>query len=112
MSKVSKFYNNLVNKVNSIPTVEAKLLIGDSINNNRALTVGQTIRVLSEVRGGKVLAKNLDSVYNELRPFIINTRQNDRSDAVDINEFFSFYESEILNGNTFAKRFVSSQLSL
>ena len=112
MSKVNTFYNSLINKVQSIPTVEAKLLIGDSINNHRALTVGQTIRVLSEIRGGKALANNLEVVYDQLRPFIVNTRNNDRSDAVDINEFISFFESEIVNGNSVAKRYVGSQLSL
>jgi len=112
MSKVNTFYNNLISTVYSIPTTEAKLLIGDSINNNRALTVGQVVRVLSGIRGGKKLANNLSSVYEELRPFIVNTRSNYRTDAVDINEFISFYESDILNGNKFAKGFVSSQLSL
>lgn len=114
MSKVSNFYNSLQGILAKTDTLGAKLTIGDSINNNRALTVSQVIRFFEEssFSGSKKLSYNLASVFEEVRPMILNTRTTRRTDAVDINEFVEFYRIEVLNGNKFAKSVISSQLSL
>lgn len=114
MSKVSKFYNKLLTEIDNIETVEAKLTIGDSINNHRTLTVNQVIRYLREsgVRGGKKLANNLEITYNVLRPLIVVARNNNRSDGIDINEFKTFYYDFIVNGDSGLKREYGSVLSI
>lgn len=114
MSKVSKFYNKLTTALNKVETIEAKLIIGDSINNHRTLTVNQVVRYFREsgVRGGKTLANNLEISYIALRPLIEVARDNNRSDAIDINEFNSFYEDFIVHGDSGLKREYGSVLSI
>jgi hypothetical protein len=114
MSKVVKFYDKLSDVLQKVSTVDAKLIIGDSINNHRTLTVNQVIRYLEEggVRGGKKLANNLSLSYEILRPVILDYRNNNRTDAIDINEFFDSYAAFVLNGDVTTKRSVGSQLSI
>jgi hypothetical protein len=96
--KYVSFFNQLTNTVNSLDTLDAKLSIGDSINNNRTLTVGQVIRYLTESSSRKNvrLGKSLESVYEILKDDIRDFRFNNRTDALDINEFINFYNEVVI----------------
>lgn len=113
MSKYQLFYTKLLNVVSDLDTTEVKAAIGDSVNNNRTLTVGQVARFLTEaqsnIRGGKTLGKNLINIYSLLRDDIVLNRTNNRTDAIDINEFFNYYESVVIGSGEF-RRPVSSNL--
>lgn len=79
-----------------------KDLIGDSIENNRTLTVNQVLRFQASTfstRNGKRFAKKLKTVYNILRPHIKSDRKatTKRTDAIDINELVSTYRAVVMN---------------
>lgn len=97
--KYMQFFNELIGTVNGLDTLDVKLTIGDSINNNRTLTVGQVTRYLLAAGGRRnvALGRSLQSVYNILKADIKNSRFNSRTDAIDINEFINFY-SEVVIG--------------
>lgn len=99
--KYVNFFNQLNTVVNSLDTADVKLTIGDSINNNRSLTVNQVIRFLlsSNVQQEIELGLSLQSVYGLIKSDLLNSRINNRTDALDINEFINFYSTEII-GNT------------
>ena len=93
------FYSNLIKLVNELDTTDVKLTIGDSINNNRTLTVGQVVRFLDSSRSRKnlKLGTSLQSVYELLRDDIKSNRINLRTDAIDINEFLNFYGEAVIS---------------
>lgn len=96
--KYVNFLENLVNVVNSLDKVDVKLTIGDSINNNRTLTVTQVIRYLSCAgnRRDLRLGVSLQYVFELLKYDIKNSRLNYRTDAIDINEFINFYTDSVM----------------
>jgi len=97
--KYLNFINLLGSLVEDLNTSHVKSTIGDSINNNRVLTVSQVIRFLESangLRGSKKLARNLSNVYEFLRQDIVETRINKRTDAIDINEFIVFYTHSVI----------------
>lgn len=97
MRKFEQFFTNIAT-VRSVLrgkiAKQVKQVIGDSVNNNRTLTVSQTIRFL-ETNGQKALANQLRKVNTVLEPRIRNSRQ--RTDAVDISEFVSTYRQLVMN---------------
>ncbi len=96
--KYKNFFDTLTNVVYSLDTVEVKLVLGDSINNNRTLTVSQVIRYLlsSSSRKNVALGRSLRTVFNELKEDIKFNRFNNRTDAIDINEFINFYSEAVI----------------
>ena len=103
MAKYKSFFLTLVEALNGVDTLEAKSFIGDSINNNRVLTVNQVIRFFTNASSNKsrTIGHNLDSVYDLLRVDITSNRGNNRTDAIDINEFLAFYETSVLADGNF-----------
>lgn len=95
MPKYQTFINNLVGVVNGLDTNTVKLTLGDSINNNRVLSVNQVIRFLTaqRKRNLRTLGLELSSVYELLRGDLVSTRLTLRTDAIDINEFTNFYNT-------------------
>lgn len=98
MSKYNNFYNSLVGVVGNLNTNSVKERLGDSTHNHRTLTVNQVVRFLNTKRtkGLKNLGNSLQNVYEILKEDIIANRLSRRTDAIDINEFISFYESEVI----------------
>jgi len=106
MPRVPKYVNfferlNLV--VSSLDRNQVKTFIGDSVNNNRTLTIGQVVRFLtnSKAKDFTNLGKSLSSLNNLLGSSIKNTRNNYRTDALDINEFLNFYQTSVINDGEF-----------
>lgn len=101
MSKVVMFLTELNDVVNELNTSVVKEVIGDSINNNRTLTVSQVIRYLTSRRKSKmkVLGSKLVVAYAVLRAEITSNRPNFRTDAVDINEFLTELEFTSITEN-------------
>lgn len=77
---------------------EIKKLIGDSTNNNRTLTVSQTVRYLNKV-GLRKLAYAVETSTNILESQILRRREN-RTDAIDLNELVSTYRTVVMNGRS------------
>lgn len=97
MRKFEQFFTNIAtvrSVLRGTIAKQVKQAIGDSVNNNRTLTVSQTIRFL-ETNGQKALANQLRKVNTVLEPRIRNSRQ--RTDAVDISEFVSTYRQLVMN---------------
>lgn len=76
--------------------VFAKRTIGDSVRNNRTLTVVQTIRYLDAL-GNDTLATQLDSIRPIIEQEVLKRRSN-RTDAIDLSEFVNTYRNVIMNG--------------
>ena len=97
MRKFEQFFTNIAT-VRSVLrgniAKQVKQVIGDSTNNNRTLTVSQTVRFL-ETNGQKALANQLKRVNSVLEPHIRANRV--RTDAVDISEFVSTYRTLVMN---------------
>ena len=114
MTKYNLFYNNLINTVNVFNNNLVKATIGDSINNNRTLTVGQVVRYLnsgnSGIKGAKALGTNIANVFNILRNDINANRMNNRTDAVDYFEFIYAYQNFVIGSGEFKKE-VSNTLN-
>lgn len=104
VSKHQTFFDNLVNVVDGLDTSSVKSVIGDSINNNRTLSVNQVIRYLETRRStaSKTLAAQLSAAYDVLRPIILKHREsrNNRQDAIDIYEFIDVFELRVLSGRS------------
>ncbi len=102
MRKFQRFFNNIANvraNLRGEATKVAKYSIGDSTNNNRTLTVKQTIRYLDEV-GNDELATALDNVSRILENEVLAQRRevgSRRTDAIDIGELVSVYRQEVMN---------------
>ena len=108
MRKFQKFFYDLLKVTEDIDPVILKSSIGDSVHNNRVISVNQLVRYLttSKNRGDKVTGKRLEKVHNKLlknyitfgsRPF----RKVKRNDAVDINEFIKEYRNTVMNSKVF-----------
>ena len=84
-----------------------KRLIGDSTNNNRTVTVNQTIRYFEEMRDFK-FAKTIKIVYDLLEKDILSRRKN-RTDAIDLSELVNSYRIVLMNGRspTYRRRLTS-----
>jgi hypothetical protein len=97
-AKYVNFLEQLSNVVSSLDTTEVKAELGDSQNNHRVLTVSQVIRFLngSGNRRLQTLARRLNTVYGLTRGSIKQVRSEGRSDAIDINEFINFYNSQVI----------------
>ena len=98
MPKYKQFLETILDVLEQYSTEEVKLLIGDSINNNRTLTVNQVIRFLKLTKGKKKFSGQVQRVYSVLRPYMNNSRiaSNNRTDAFDINEFVNVYDDYII----------------
>jgi hypothetical protein len=79
-------------------TKNIKLKVGDSINNNRTITVNQVIRYFYSV-GADSIASEIASVYEYLRPVILNARDlsTQRTDSIDFSEFVNVYREYVMN---------------
>ena len=114
--KYVMFLNSLQTVLSNKDRDAIKRTIGDSINNNRSLTVNQVIRFLTR-RGAsssqKRLGKQLANVYGILREDIQVRRSlfNSRNDALDINEFITTYTDLVVQGVTTTRRVVSRSLA-
>lgn len=101
--KVAKVRSNLRGNVQ---TLFAKEVIGAATNNNRTLTVNQTIQYLEAI-GQKKLAKQVKAAYSVLRPTVQEQRIYDgvlRTDAIDIDEFVRVYREEVMNTKNLRKQ--------
>ncbi len=100
MPKFQKFFKEITtlrSELRGINTLLAKAVIGDSVKNNRTITVNQTIRFLNVV-GQVKLAKQLEAVYDALKPFISTARvETLRTDAVDLEELVAIYRQVVMN---------------
>ena len=92
--------NRLVKAVvTTIETADVKGDVGDSTNNNRVPSVNQVIRFLTSTN--YALSSDLRRVYRSLqknKAFKRLRRNNNRTDAIDINELVEVVSRT--NGNT------------
>jgi len=102
MRKFEKFFNNVAT-VRSILrgkiAKQVKVQLGDSANNNRTLTVNQTVRFLKE-NGHISLANQIEKVREVIEPTIKTVRRTNkvnRTDAIDISEFVNVYRTYVMN---------------
>jgi len=102
MRKFEKFFNNVAT-VRSILRGEiakqVKVQLGDSANNNRTLTVNQTVRFLKD-NGHISLANQIQKVREVIEPTIKTVRRANkvnRTDAIDISEFVNVYRTYVMN---------------
>lgn len=103
MVKYKQFITDLEAVLAKFSTEEIKLKIGDSINNNRVITVNQLVRFLSTRRNAnyKALGVALTTTYGLLKDNISIARAATyRTDAFDINEFINMYNDVVLEGTT------------
>lgn len=102
--------------VSGLKRNDVKSLLGDSTVNNRTLTVNQVIRFLTQNSRNpefNTLGANLQTAYDRLRPLILEGRSvtRNRTDAIDINEFISYYTTFVVAISTSsARRNFSRQL--
>lgn len=103
MPKYEEFFTQLNNVLSTVGRNDVKERIGDSVNNNRTLTVSQVIRFLEGSRSAKNkrLGQSLLSVYNIIGTDAVSSRNNNRVDALDINEFLDFYGSVVILGGEY-----------
>lgn len=98
MSKVAKidlFIEQIEEKVSTLGVTDSvvKPVVGDSIKNNRVISVSQLLRYLlnSSSSSDRKLGKSLNSLYSLVRPSLGRIRrevfENQRSDSFDYNEF-------------------------
>lgn len=83
-------------------TKNIKRLLGDSINNNRTLTVSQLIRYAKLV-GTKDAARRLEVVAAFLEQDILD-RRNFRTDAIDINELVDTYRTQVIEKKKYRRQ--------
>ena len=102
-AKYINFFNELTTAVNSLDAREVKLAIGDSTNNNRTLTVKQVVRFLTSNRNRRLkrLGNSLLAVNNIIGNDVFNSRNNNRTDALDINEFINFYTEVVIGAGEY-----------
>lgn len=107
MTKVKLFINTLDTFIGGIDNITIKEAIGDSINNNRTVTVSQVIRYLTSRRNTdlKDLGLQLEVVYEELLEDLHEARIGLlRTDAFDINEFINVYTDVVIGGGKSIQR--------
>jgi len=115
--KYATFASALQGVLNKYGRNTIKLAIGDSVGNNRTVTVNQLIRFLSTRRTLtlRVLGAQLQAVYalSLITEGLEDLRwTNERTDAFDINEFLAVYNAAVLQGDAVSKRFVSRTLPI
>ena len=86
----------LRSEVRGFKTKVVKSAIGDSINNNRTVTVNQAIR-FAKKRKLRSLALILSITSSILEEKILESRGN-RTDAIDLNELVTTYRNVVMNG--------------
>ena len=100
MRKFQQFFYDVLEISKSLNEVKyaVKNRIGDSINNNRTLSVNQVVRFLDQHnnKNAKVLAQQIINAYEVLKYDMKNRRS--RTDAIDINEFIKSYRIVVMNG--------------
>jgi hypothetical protein len=101
MRKFQKFFNDLtyINAELRRQRKPAKRLLGDSTNNNRILTVNQTIRLLRKLNN-ETTASKIQAAYEVLKPYI-RVRKSKRTDAVDMTELVSTYRTLVMTKRKF-----------
>lgn len=111
-TKVAVFLNNLRDIIKTLDTTEVKDTIGDSINNNRTLTVNQVIRYLVTRRNPKLkaLGTQLSAVYYTIGKSALEMRYNNRTDALDINELILALSITSICGSTQIKKSLASRI--
>jgi hypothetical protein len=82
--------------------------IGDSIQNNRTITLGQAIRFANRI-GLTKTALLIEVTAAVLEEEILNTRTS-RTDAIDLNELVTTYRNVVMNKGKF-RREIGSALS-
>ena len=87
-------------------TKAVKRSIGDSINNNRTLTVSQAIRYANKF-GMFRLALLVEITTSILEESILDARRN-RTDAIDLNELVTTYRNEVMNKRKFRREIGSA----
>jgi hypothetical protein len=99
------FLEAIFNVLNGYTTDDIKTTIGDSVNNNRTVSVRQLIRFLTTIKNTN-LANQLEVVYNHIRPTINHNRdlKNFRTDAIDVGEFLEAVGNVVTSGTPTAKR--------
>lgn len=112
-SKLNTFVNRLVDILGEEDRNTVKSLIGDSTLNNRTVTVGQLIRYL-ETTGRFTTANNVRKVYTTLSARLTSyrTRNNNRTDAFDVNELLTVLTSVATRGAPSTKQAVSRVISI
>lgn len=78
-----------------------KQAIGDSINNNRTLTVSQLFRYSRYLSG--TLDIKLEKVFKLLEKDILKVR-NKRTDAIDINELVNVYRTQVIENRKYRRQ--------
>lgn len=112
----STFITDLQGVVDTYGTTAIKETIGDSVNNNRTVTVNQLIRFLTSRRKAnlRLLGLQLETVYASplLKAGISEIRfLTDRTDAIDFSEFTAAYNNVVLTGPSAVRRTVGRQLA-
>lgn len=82
---------------------DIKKRIGDSVNNNRVPSIRQVIRYLRNLGFANYESQGLEYAYNLLRRknlFHKVRRNNNRTDAYDINEFFTVIDRYVKSNPT------------
>ncbi len=104
MRKFQEYFNNLAwfrsYARQTAVTRSIKMIVGDSTNNNRTLTVGQAIRYFKRV-GRTTDATKLEAVKAILEPVVLKQRRkegNRRTDAVDLSELVTAYRVVVMEG--------------
>jgi hypothetical protein len=95
MSKIDTFLQDLETRISNIEPFVVKAVLGDSTNNNRALSVNQIIKYFTAHDASKKQRKvgqQLREVYPITRKYLRELRLNSRTDAVDINEFLKEFK--------------------
>lgn len=109
-ARINRLVNEVVTIVNTVTTEGVQSAIGDSVDNNRTVSVNQTIRFLRQSLTNWPLSADLRRVYNDLREqgtFRKLRRNNNRTDAIDLNELLTVVDRL----NTTMKRKVGKKIS-
>lgn len=108
-SKVDRLINKVVDIVNNTTSENVQAAVGDSVNNNRIVSVNQTIRYLRQTATNWTLGADLNRAYQALRrqgAFKRLRRNKNRTDAIDMNELLDVVDRL----NTTKKREVGQRI--
>ncbi len=103
MPKYQEFFYELlaVQQYVNENTETIKTFVGDSTENNRTVSVNQTLRYIQHLgrRKAYTFGSKLYSVYGVLKPVIKNDRRSStkRTDAIDLNELVATYRAVVMN---------------
>lgn len=108
MKRFQEFFKNVTmykSVLQGRNTKSVKELLGDSVNNNRTLTVNQLIRFLTLAKD-TTFANQISAVNEIIEPLVMEHRfitGSKRTDAIDYNEFVSVYRTEVMNNRNHRK---------